>query len=195
MSIEPLSPTGESTPPAVCPRFLAIFGPSGSGKTTTARLIARRMGVPVLELDSVFHQPGWEPLPEPDFRERVARFIEANPGGWVIDGNYRGVRDIVLDAADTAVWIRLPFRTVYPRLVTRTMRRAWQRAPLWNGNRESFRMAFLSRESILLWGVTNWRPHVRKMTPDLAAARTTTNVVVLRSPQAVRAWIRGVHRP
>lgn len=195
MSADAFAPPAAALPAAIYPRRVAVFGQSGSGKTTTARLLARRMGVPVLELDSVFHQPGWEPLPEPAFRERVTHFIAANPGGWVIEGNYRGVRDIVLDGADTAVWIRLPFRTVYPRLVSRTVRRSWRRTPLWNGNRESFRMSFLSRESILLWGLTNWRPHVRKMAPDLAAARTTTNVVVLRSPRAVRHWIRSVHRP
>jgi adenylate kinase family enzyme len=41
---------------------VSVVGSSGSGKTTLAAQIARCLGAPHLELDSVFHQPGWEPL-------------------------------------------------------------------------------------------------------------------------------------
>jgi adenylate kinase family enzyme len=44
-------------------RRVSVVGNSGSGKTTFAAELAWRMGVPCLELDAVFHQPGWVPLP------------------------------------------------------------------------------------------------------------------------------------
>jgi len=34
--------------------------------------LASRLGVPCLELDAVFHQPGWTELPAGEFRARVA---------------------------------------------------------------------------------------------------------------------------
>jgi hypothetical protein len=43
------------------------------------------------------------------------------------------------------------------RALSRTLRRAITREELFSGNRESIRMAFFSRESILWWVVTSHR--------------------------------------
>ena len=54
--------------------------------------------------------------------------------------------------ADTLIWLDLPFPLVMWRLLRRTLGRIRSRQDLWGtGNRESFRGAFLSRDSILLW--------------------------------------------
>jgi hypothetical protein len=90
--------------------------------------------VPFVELDAIHHQPGWRPLPKDEFRRRIAAVVADD--GWVIDGNYSGVQDLVWDRADTVIWFDLPRRTVMRRLVLRTLRRAITRAELWNGNRE-----------------------------------------------------------
>src|SRR6201996_2435689 len=67
-------------------RRVSVVGCSGSGKSTVGRRLARDLGVPYVELDSIFHQPGWVPLPRDEFRRRVAELTAAD--GWVIDGNY-----------------------------------------------------------------------------------------------------------
>jgi adenylate kinase family enzyme len=41
---------------------ISVVGNSGSGKTSVAKAIAAERGLPYLELDSVFHQPDWQPL-------------------------------------------------------------------------------------------------------------------------------------
>ncbi|NIM61684.1 MAG: adenylate kinase, partial [Acidobacteria bacterium] len=80
------------------------------------------------ELDSINHMPGWQERPTDEFRAMVTSRLEDHSDGWVCDGNYGArVRDIVLPRADTVVWLRLPFRVVYPRLVWRTLRRMWTR--------------------------------------------------------------------
>jgi adenylate kinase family enzyme len=56
--------------------------------------------------------------------------------GWVVDGNYSAVRDLVWDRADTVVWLDLPRRLVMRRIILRTVRRAVTRERLWNDNRE-----------------------------------------------------------
>jgi adenylate kinase family enzyme len=56
---------------------VSVVGNSGSGKTTVAAELARLIGAPHLELDSVFHQAGWVPLPEPDHGWRGPEFLAA----------------------------------------------------------------------------------------------------------------------
>ncbi|MFC7640951.1 hypothetical protein ACFQX6_08055 [Streptosporangium lutulentum] len=87
-------------------RRVSVVGISGSGKSTLATAIAGRLGVPWLELDSVFHMRDWTPRPIPEFRAEVDRFTSGE--GWVVDGNYSAVRDLVWERADTVIWIDLP---------------------------------------------------------------------------------------
>ena len=115
-------------------RRVSLVGSPGSGKTTVGRTLAVSLGVPFVELDSIFHRPDWHELSREDFREQVADAIAAPE--WVVDGNYSVVRDLVWDRADSVVWLDLPRRLVMRRIVLRTVRRTVTRERLWNGNRE-----------------------------------------------------------
>lgn len=138
-------------------RRVSVVGNSGSGKTTLGRALARLLDVPFVELDAIFHQPNWSPLPAEEFRRRVGEVAAGD--GWVIDGGYGAVRPIVWGRADTVVWLDPPRWRVMGQLLARTVRRAARRTELWNGNRESFRNMFTpNREtSILLWSWTSHR--------------------------------------
>jgi adenylate kinase family enzyme len=109
-------------------RRVSVVGNSGSGKSRLAREVAGRLGVPCVELDSVFHQADWEPLPEEEFRARVSEVAARD--GWVIDGNYGAVRPLVWARADTVIWLDLPRRTVTRQIVLRTIRRVLTGAEL-----------------------------------------------------------------
>ena len=132
-------------------RRVSVVGVPGSGKSTLGRQLAERLAVPYVELDSIFHQPGWTPLPQEQFRRRVAGI--ASGDGWVIDGNYSAVRPLVWARADTVVWLDLPRRTVMRRIVWRSISRAAARTELWNGNRERWRNLFTwdEQESVISW--------------------------------------------
>ena len=82
-----------------------MVGVSGSGKSTLGRDLAARLGVRYTELDAIFHQPGWIPLGDEEFRRRVTGI--ASGDGWVIDGNYSAVQPLVWVRADTVVWLDL----------------------------------------------------------------------------------------
>src|SRR6266508_3598546 len=116
---------------------MSVVGNSGSGKSTLARALAAELGVAHIELDAIYHQPGWQPLPAADFRARVDAATAT--GGWVVDGNYSAVRDLIWARADTVVWLDLPRHAVMRQVIWRTLRRAMLRAELWNGNRERWR--------------------------------------------------------
>ena len=181
------------TPSATLGRRIAVYGPSGSGKTTLGRQLGELLNLPVVELDEINHMPGWQERPKDVFRAILAERINEYKDGWVCDGNYGGkVRSLLMPQAETIVWLQLPFRVVYWRLLSRTIVRSLRREELWNGNRESFRMAFFSRESILLWGITHWRAHRRSFERDLARYEHTDDVRILRSSREVAMLVAGL---
>ena len=63
------------------PARILVAGSSGSGKTTLAALAGRALGVPHVEIDALFHGPGW--TPRTTFVEDVQRF--ARTPSWVTE--------------------------------------------------------------------------------------------------------------
>jgi adenylate kinase family enzyme len=144
-------------------RRICLVGNSGSGKSTTGARIATRLGLDHIELDSLYHLPGWVESEAEPFRAKLIARQEAaeRSGGWVADGNYvNKVADLTIDAADTVIWMDLPRNVVIRQITTRTLRRMATRQELWNGNKEPVRNLFRwnPRESIIRWA---WTQHDR----------------------------------
>jgi adenylate kinase family enzyme len=176
-------------------RRVSVVGNTGSGKTTFAGELGRRMGAPHLELDAVFHQPGWEELPAEEFRARVAGFTAGDR--WVVDGNYSSVLDLVWQRADTVVWLDPPRHRVMRRVVWRTLRRVLSRAELWNGNREPWGNLFRvdPENSIIAWAWT--RHHVvraRYARAQADPANAHLKFIRLRSDRDAAALLRRADR-
>jgi adenylate kinase family enzyme len=165
---------------------IAVVGTSGSGKTTVARRLAEQHGVPHVELDALHWCPNWAPCPTEEFRARVQRAL--TPAGWVVDGSYHGkLGDSVLEQADLVVWLDLPFRTIAPRIWRRTMRRIRKREELWSGNRETWRDAFFSRDSLFVWIVTTHQSRRRRYLERL----DRYEFVRLRSQREIEDWLES----
>ena len=105
---------------AGCQRIL-ILGRTGSGKTTLAREVAAALGVPHVELDSLYFGPDFSRAPLPVLRERTSAAIAGER--WVTDGNKRAVRDLVWPRADTIVWLDYPVYVSLWRLAKRARSR------------------------------------------------------------------------
>jgi len=60
---------------------------------------------------------------------------------------------------------------------------------LWGTNRESWRKSFLHRDSILLWSLTSWKPHVMRTAEALRTIPNRATVATLRSPREVGAFV------
>lgn len=171
-------------------RRIAVIGTSGSGKTTVAGRLAESLGVPHVELDALHHGPNWAEPELEDFRALVSKATAGD--GWVADGNYmRKLGNLVLERADTIVWLDLPLRTSLRRLWHRTTTRIREDVELWSGgNRETWRGAFWGRESLFAWTVRSHLARkrslpVRLSSPELARS----SVVRLRSAEEVERWL------
>jgi adenylate kinase family enzyme len=169
-------------------RCVVVIGQSGSGKSTAAARLAQAHGLRHVELDALFHGPGWVP------RETFVQDVDAatREPGWVADGNYAPVRDLLWARADTVVWLDLPRTTTVLRAVTRTLRRGLVRAELWNGNRERLHTVLRASHPIR-WTWSTHARHRAEYEERLADPRwTRLHVVRLRTAREVDVWLKGL---
>jgi adenylate kinase family enzyme len=181
-------PVAKTLPAA---RRIVVVGTSGCGKTAFARLLAQSLRCPCVELDELYWGPQWTPKPDAEFRRLVE--AAARAPRWVADGNYGRVRDILWPRATTIVWLNYSFQRVLLRALRRTLGRLITREPLWHGNKESVRLQFFSRKSILLWIISTF--HRRR--DELTALRASGNYphlswVELRRPRDAEPYLRSL---
>jgi adenylate kinase family enzyme len=178
---------GPADPLPARPRRILVAGTSGSGKTTLARALSVRLGLPHVEIDGLYHGPGW--VPRPEFVADVAAF--AARAEWVTEWQYSAVRALLLDRAELLVWLDLPRWRVMSQLGVRTLVRRLRRVELWNGNVEPpLWTVFTTRDHILRWG---WRTHRKTgvRVGAVLAASGAPPVVRLRSRRSARRWLAG----
>jgi len=174
-------------------RHIVVYGPTCSGKSTVASRIAQRIEVPHIELDAVFWASQWVGKPLGEFRAEVSTLLSRCVDGWVCDGNYSRVRDLILPLADTAIWLRPPFRVAFWRALKRTVIRCWKGELLWGTNRESWRQSFLSRDSLLLYAITSWRRHHERTRRALEEIPHQAAVLELRSVRETEEFVTSLN--
>ncbi|MCC9163123.1 AAA family ATPase [Alcaligenes sp. MMA] len=112
-------PPLESLGPRIC-----ILGPSNSGKSTLADAIERKLAIPAVRLDQLYHLPhtNWIPRPEADFVALHQAAIAQEQ--WVMAGNYtrhlaprleRATGFIVLEVSTATSLLRYFRRTLFER--------------------------------------------------------------------------------
>jgi adenylate kinase family enzyme len=171
-------------------RRVVVFGTTGSGKSWLAARLAARHGLHLIELDALFWGKDWQPAPLELFRYRVER--EIRDGDWIVVGNYGQVRDLTWRAADTLVWLDLPFPLVMWRLFWRTMRRSLTRENLWGtGNTESLMRSLFSRQSILLYAMRTHRKNRARFAIECEFLGKDKTVVRLTSTREVERFLQA----
>ena len=170
-------------------RRVVVLGVTGSGKSTLAGDLARRLGAPHIELDAHNWEPNWTPADRAVFRARVAQATEGD--AWVVDGNYREVRDLYWPRAEAFVWLDYPLPVIYARLLRRILWRGLARVELWSGNRERIWPHFFTRDSLFIWAVTS-QPKHRRDYPQIPATYADARFIHLRSPRATTRWLAAL---
>ena len=167
------------------------MGGSCVGKTTLSRRLASLLGVPHIELDALHHDQGWEEAPAELLQARVSAALDAASGGWVVDGNYRAkLGSLVLERADTAVLLALPFGLTFRRALRRTIGRTITREELYNGNREQIRFLF-TRYWIPWWVLQKHRGYPAEIA-ERVAEQSHLDLVRLGTPEEVERWLQSI---
>ncbi|MGB6407000.1 MAG: DNA topology modulation protein FlaR [Planococcus donghaensis] len=97
-----------------------ILGSVGSGKTTVARRLSVSLGIPHFETDNFV----WHRQTEGDIRNpesvRDAQFLAAlEQPSWIIEGVHIGWTDTAIHAADTVIFLDIPYHRRTLRFVFR----------------------------------------------------------------------------
>lgn len=170
---------------------VVVIGTSCSGKTTFAADLARILKVPHTEMDGLHWRANWTPAPRDELKEATRAVIATD--SWVVDGNYGAVGEMTWDRATAVIWLDYSFPVIARRALRRTVRRSLYREELWAGNRESWRMSFCSKNSVLLWIVKTYRPSRRRNRALFQQPQHQhLNFVTLRSPGQAARFLREV---
>ena len=169
---------------------VVIIGTSGAGKTTFAQALAAAMQLRHTELDQLHWGADWKMAPTEQFVRAAGQAAAGQR--WVMDGNYSVVREQLWPRATHIVWLNYGRGTVFSRVLWRTVRRVALGTQLFHDNRESWRSAFFSRDSILLWSWQTFAKNQRKYS-DLRASGQFAQAQWLefRSPKQAQQWLES----
>jgi hypothetical protein len=149
-------------------RRVVILGRGGAGKSVLARQLSERTGIPAIELDGLFWQPGPAPTAAEVWVARQRALVAGER--WIIDGDlgpYDAGLASRLAAADTIIVLDFGFL----RCAWRTLRRGRERAEYWR------------------W-VWSYRRHsLPRLRMAIAAHLPRARVHVLRDPAMVRRFL------
>ena len=168
------------------PSRIAILGGAGAGKSTLARRVGAALGLPVVHLDRVVFGPGWIRFPVAEARERLGAMLA--PGGWVVEGTYPELADLMLPQADLVIWIDQPAWLRLWRAWRKTrIHRAGSRVDRPDDCAEGFSLAY-ARD---IWSLGGWSTGLGSRLTE-AAGRAPLR---LRGDAAVARFIQSLEAP
>lgn len=147
---------------------MVILGRGGAGKSVLARQLGKVTGLPVVELDTLFWQPGLIATDSTRWAACQRELIQRDT--WILDGDlgpYDSDLQIRLRAADTVIVLDFAFL----RCAWWTIRRGRERSDYWR------------------WVWAYRRRSLPAVMQAITAVAPHAEVYVLRSPRMVRRFV------
>lgn len=82
---------------------ILIIGCSCAGKSTLARILGKKLHLPVTHLDQLWWKEGWENVSQEEFNEKLQAVLDGDR--WIIDGNYGRTMEMRLQKCDTVIYL------------------------------------------------------------------------------------------
>jgi adenylate kinase family enzyme len=164
-----------------------VIGGPGSGKSTFARRLHEITGLPLFHLDKLHWRPGWVAPPKEEWRELLA--VLSAREAWIMDGGYNSSFDLRMPHADTILWLDIPRRIAFPRVLKRAgLGFGRVRADMAPGCPERFDWAFLK----FAW--TFRSAHAAKYRLALATYAPHARVMMFQSSREAGEFLGNLRR-
>lgn len=92
-------------------------------KTTLGAYLSEKLNLPHTSLDYVAWKPGWQRLPDDQFKENISALMAQDARGWVMDGNYTSSLESFIPDNATDIICTLRRRSCFP--LTLLVRQGW----------------------------------------------------------------------
>ena len=159
-----------------------ILGGPGAGKSTLAKQIHALCGLPIYHLDKLHWRAGWTAPPKDEWSALIAEI--AAQDAWIMDGNYSNTFHLRIPRADTIIWLDLPRRICFPRVLKRMLLNLGRvREDVAPGCPERLDIAFLR------WAWTFRRAHVEKYRVALNSVASHSSVVIIGSGREAEQFL------
>ncbi|CZF78440.1 Shikimate kinase [Grimontia celer] len=164
---------------------VAVFGKPGSGKSTLSKKLASETGIALYQLDSMLYQKNGEQVSHESFEARHDEILASE--SWILDGmGLLGSFNKRLEAADTLVYVELPYSTSYWLVTKRLLKGLFIKPEGWpdgssvlKGSVQSYKFLKLSPK---FWN--------DKFLKRLEAMSENKNVYVIRSVKELNEFVR-----
>lgn len=179
--------------PSFTYKRVVVVGVTSSGKSTLAETLAKRFDLCYIELDALHWEPNWQAAPLDMFRTRVEKATQAEK--WIVDGNYRAVRDLTWLKAETMIWLDYPLLTILRQLTRRSLKRWWTQELLWGTNHEPIwtHFKFWSKESLYNWLFQTYWKRKREYAMLLSRPEYAhLKLLRFRSPKSTKEWLESL---
>jgi adenylate kinase family enzyme len=165
---------------------ILIVGGCGAGKSTLARALGQKLNIPVVHLDRLFWQAGWQSVSHEVFDLRLCNTL--SEPRWIIDGNFDRTLPERLTRCDTVIDLNYPRRVCITGVLRRVVLNYGRvREDMADGCPEKLDFSFLR----WIWMFPkNQRPKV-----DCLLAQAEKNgVIVLHfaNRKACRKWLNSL---
>lgn len=98
---------------------ILIIGSSGAGKSTLAKQLAMRTKLPLIHLDQLYWQPGWQKTERDVFREKLLNELQKDC--WIIDGNFDSTLELRSQYAELVIFLNYPTMISFSRAIKRSI--------------------------------------------------------------------------
>lgn len=167
------------------PQRIVILGNAGSGKSTLARKLGAALDLPVVHLDRLFWNPGWQECETEEFRRRVLAAMQGER--WITEGNYSSrTWDLRLPRADLVLRLVQPTWLCLGRAIRRSVVNYGRtRADLGPACPEKFDPAFWR----FIW---NYEKRWPRSASVIASYALGARYVELRGDRAIADFVNGM---
>lgn len=100
-----------------------VTGNAGSGKSTFSQKLSRELGLPLIEMDRLIWEAGWQKVSKERYQAQLAQLLQQD--SWVLDGVSRAARQ----QADLIVFLDYPRRVCAWRCAKRNWRYLFRSRP------------------------------------------------------------------